>query len=150
MECDSRHTSNNFLDQVEPFVIGLQFFSPRWLQNKNKSPKLMWLRFQILKTIKLHKGFSNCKIELHKEKEQEIENSRPRKCKDSSSQKASKLPKFSQNYARKNRDRVRWMVNQRGLTILGRVVIGAASKAAVWTKWYRDAVCHTFKPNNTN
>jgi hypothetical protein len=27
------------------------------------------------------------------------------------------------------------------LTMLGRFVMGAPSNAAVWTRWYRDAVC---------
>lgn len=30
------------------------------------------------------------------------------------------------------------------LTTLGFLVIGAVTKAAVWTRWYREAVCQTF------
>jgi len=37
----------------------------------------------------------------------------------------------------------RWE-NGKELTMLGCLVIGAARRAAVWTKWYKDAVCHTF------
>lgn len=36
------------------------------------------------------------------------------------------------------------------LTMPGLLVMGAATRAAVWARWYKDAVCHTFTSNSNS